>query len=126
MSKLLVNAPNGLQELVEVQDGGGYFDSTLVIWDERTDGQLPPITLGSMKRVGNALVQDATVFAQLKATQDAENIELAKTQYQRDRAKEYPPIGDQLDALWKGGDAATTMLAQVQAVKAKYPKPDAP
>lgn len=50
--------------------------------------------------------------------------ELAKTQYQRDRAAEYPPIGDQLDALWKGGDAATVMLAQVQAVKAKYPKPE--
>ena len=62
-------------------------------------------------------------FAQAKAIQDAKNIELSKTQYQRDRASEYPPIGDQLDALWKGGDAATTMLAQVQAVKAKYPKP---
>lgn len=38
------------------------------------------------------------------------------------RASEYPSIGDQLDALWKGGDAAAEMLAQVQAVKAKYPK----
>ena len=46
------------------------------------------------------------------------------TEYQRQRAAEYPPIGDQLDALWKGGDAAADMLAQVQAVKAKYPKPE--
>ncbi len=38
------------------------------------------------------------------------------------RAAEYPPIGDQLDALWKGGEAAAEMLARVQAVKAKYPK----
>ena len=38
------------------------------------------------------------------------------------RQAEYPPIGDQLDALWKGGDAAAEMLAKVQAVKAKYPK----
>ena len=52
------------------------------------------------------------------------NVELAKTQYQRDRAAAYPPIGDQLDALWKGGDAAAEMLAQVQAVKAAYPKPE--
>ena len=44
--------------------------------------------------------------------------------YQAQRAAEYPPIGDQLDALWKGGDAAAEMLAQVQAVKAKYPKPE--
>jgi hypothetical protein len=46
----------------------------------------------------------------------------AAKQYQRDRAKEYPAIGDQLDALWKGGEAAADMLAKVQAVKAKYPK----
>ena len=38
------------------------------------------------------------------------------------RAAEYPPIGDQLDALWKGGAEAEAMLAKVQAVKARYPK----
>ena len=38
------------------------------------------------------------------------------------RQSEYPTIGDQLDALWKGGDAQTEMLAKVMAVKAKYPK----
>ena len=42
--------------------------------------------------------------------------------YKAKRVAEYPPIGDQLDALWKGGDAAAEMLAKVQAVKAKYPK----
>ena len=42
--------------------------------------------------------------------------------YARSRASEYPAIGDQLDALWKGGDAAAEMLAKVQAVKSKYPK----
>jgi hypothetical protein len=38
------------------------------------------------------------------------------------RQAEYPPIGDQLDALWKGGEAAAEMLAKVQAVKSKFPK----
>ena len=38
------------------------------------------------------------------------------------RASEYPPIGDQLDALWKGGAEAEAMLAKVQAVKQKFPK----
>ena len=38
------------------------------------------------------------------------------------RAAEYPSIGDQLDALWKGGAEAEAMLAKVQAIKAKYPK----
>ena len=45
-------------------------------------------------------------------------------EYQRLRAKEYPSIGDQLDALWKGGEAAASMATQVQAVKNKYPKPE--
>ena len=42
--------------------------------------------------------------------------------YVAKRVAEYPTIGDQLDALWKGGDAQTEMLAKVMAVKAKYPK----
>jgi hypothetical protein len=42
--------------------------------------------------------------------------------YKYNRVAEYPSIGDQLDALWKGGEAATEMLAKVQAVKTKYPK----
>jgi hypothetical protein len=46
----------------------------------------------------------------------------ASKEYITKRAAEYPTIGDQLDALWKGGDAATEMLALVQAVKNKYPK----
>ena len=50
------------------------------------------------------------------------NLEFAKTAYIAKRVAEYPSIGDQLDALWKGGDAAAEMLAKVQAVKVKYPK----
>lgn len=43
-------------------------------------------------------------------------------EYIAKRAAEYPSIGDQLDALWKGGAEAEAMLAKVQAVKQKYPK----
>lgn len=42
--------------------------------------------------------------------------------YSDKRLSEYPSIGDQMDALWKGGDHAAKMLAQIQAIKAKYPK----
>jgi hypothetical protein len=59
----------------------------------------------------------ATELARLQAQYDAK-------EYARKRAPEYPPIGDQLDALWKGGAAAAEMLAKVQAVKTKYPKPE--
>jgi hypothetical protein len=50
-------------------------------------------------------------------------VQLQSLSYRGQRAAEYPSIGDQLDALWKGGQPAADMLAQVQAVKAKYPKP---
>jgi len=56
---------------------------------------------------------------------DAVNAWVDPDQYKYQRASEYPPIGDQLDALWKGGDEAAAMLAKVQAVKAKYPKEQA-
>lgn len=68
----------------------------------------------------DGVVRDATPEEVAEIEQNKARV--ARTKYQRDRAAEYPPIGDQLDALWKGGDAATAMLAQVQAVKAKYPK----
>ena len=39
------------------------------------------------------------------------------------RRAEYPALGEQLDALWKGGDAAAAMTARIAEIKAKYPKP---
>jgi hypothetical protein len=33
-------------------------------------------------------------------------------------------LGNQLDAIWKGGDAYDAMLAKVMAIKDKYPKPE--
>ena len=38
------------------------------------------------------------------------------------RRQEYPPIVDQLDALWKGGESLEQMKQQILAVKEKYPK----
>lgn len=61
---------------------------------------------------------------QLDAAYAAKLAAEAAVAYRAQRAAEYPSIGDQLDAMWKGGDAAAEMLAQVQAVKAKYPKPE--
>lgn len=55
---------------------------------------------------------------------DAAETTMDALAYRDLRKAEYPPIGDQLDAIWKGGQAATAMLAQVNAVKDKYPKPE--
>ena len=57
---LLVNTPTGSQELITVGEGGGYFDESLVLWDERIDGDLPEITLGGMVRTDGELVFDQT------------------------------------------------------------------
>ena len=80
---------------------------------------------------GNAVVIDEALvqaeLTRLQAEQDA-------TQYKRDRAPEYPPIGDQLDALLKHlnyrrtqGDELVQELDDVIAewlsVKSRHPKP---
>lgn len=57
-----------------------------------------------------------------QAEKAAKEAEWKATQYQRDRAAAYPPIGDQLDALFKAGVFPADMAAMIQAVKDKYPK----
>ena len=53
----------------------------------------------------------------------AEQSEFLKTQYQRDRAAEYPPITDYIDGVVKGDTAQVqTYIDACLAVKAKYPK----
>lgn len=58
-----------------------------------------------------------------KPTEAELNAVISAQSYKELRKKAYPPIGDQLDALWKGGQAATDMKAIVDAVKTLYPKP---
>lgn len=48
------------------------------------------------------------------------------TDYVAQRLAAYPPIADQLDALWKGGEAMESMRARVLAVKTTHPKPSVP
>ena len=64
MIKILVNNPQGIQEIIEVGEGGGYFDASRVLWDERIDGVLPSITVGGMVRQGSQLVFNSQLFAE--------------------------------------------------------------
>lgn len=50
--------------------------------------------------------------------------EIENKKYIEKRLKDYPSIGDQLDALFKAGLFPEDMAAQIQAVKDKYPKPE--
>lgn len=74
MFKLLVNAPPGTQEVIEVGEGGGYFDAERVLWDERVDGALPEITLGAMVRQGDSLVVSPDRLAESHAAGAAEAV----------------------------------------------------
>jgi hypothetical protein len=42
--------------------------------------------------------------------------------YKDKRVREYPSIGDQLDALFHAGVFPEAMAAEIQAIKNKYPK----
>jgi len=68
--------------------------------------------------------EEEALWAAEQAAHAEKQAALAKIAYQVQRAAAYPPIGDQLDALWKGGDSAAEMLVQVQSVKAAYPEPE--
>lgn len=55
-----------------------------------------------------------------------------KVDHRRARQPAYPPIGDQLDAIWKALEQVGSlppetrdMLERVKAVKKRYPKRDA-
>jgi hypothetical protein len=51
-----------------------------------------------------------------------EQAETLAQAYKNQRQLEYPPIGDQLDALFRAGVFPADMAAILQAVKDKYPK----
>ena len=77
-----------------------------------------------MKVLENGVVRDATPeeIAQREVDELA-HLEEAKTQYQRDRAAEYPPITDYIDGVVKGDQAQVqAYIDACLAVKAKYPK----
>jgi len=55
----------------------------------------------------------------------AEQVELSKTAYQRQRSLEYPAIADYLDGIVKGDTAQVQAYVDAcLAVKVKYPKPE--
>lgn len=70
----------------------------------------------------------------LQEKKERQQLELAarsrrnKIEYRLNRASEYPPIGDQLDAIIKklcgNGTEFDELCDLVQSIKQKYPKPE--
>jgi hypothetical protein len=77
-----------------------------------------------MKIIENGVIRDARSdeIAQ-RELDNLSHLEKIKEQYRNDRAMAYPPIGDQLDSLFKAGVFPVEMALTIQAVKDKYPKP---
>lgn len=63
-------------------------------------------------------ISEADILAKQKELQ----AEYDAKEYQRKRVNEYPPIGDQLDALYHGGVFPKEMTDILKAIKDKYPK----
>ena len=61
-------------------------------------------------------------WKQITDKQKELDVEYDKNEYQRDRQDSYPPIGDQLDALYHGGVFPKEMADLIKSVKDKYPK----
>lgn len=100
--KLLVNTPSGTQEIIEVGEGGSYFDATLVLWDERTDGALPGITIGGMVRTGAALAFDQTRMDQHTAAAAALPVPQVVSIRQACRQLEIDGLLDDVEAIVAG------------------------
>jgi hypothetical protein len=87
-------------------------------------------TLGdSTETVTNPLPEGA-IEEDLEVSYTTDGKIVKTTDYYNLRQSEYPYIGDQLDAMWKGlkslsiQDADfTNMLIQIENIKNKYPKP---
>tara|TARA_R110000824_G_scaffold291477_1_gene479973 strand:+ start:271 stop:603 length:333 start_codon:yes stop_codon:yes gene_type:complete len=77
---------------------------------------------------GIPMVEDILFTSAQNTSRDKEEAAFATnqaaTQYITDRVKGYPTIGDQLDALWKGGDDQAAMKVIVDKVKTDNPKPE--
>tara|TARA_R110000868_G_scaffold228179_1_gene481159 strand:+ start:1172 stop:1429 length:258 start_codon:yes stop_codon:yes gene_type:complete len=67
--------------------------------------------------------EEETEWDAMAAQHKTNQLEVSKTQYQRDRAAEYPSITDYLDGIVKGDHVQVqAYIDACLAVKAKYPK----
>lgn len=115
MPNLLVNSPNGKQEIINISETGSYFDQTKVLWDERVDGMMPEITLGKMERQGDQLVllQDYITSHKNALLSELRTIKIDEmwAEYES-RAHTDITVGQ---VTYKGGEQYIALLSQVLA-----------
>ena len=67
---------------------------------------------------GTTPISESDILTKQKELQTA----YENNKYQRDRAVEYPSIGDQLDMIYHAGQGGDAFQKAIKAVKDKYPK----
>lgn len=114
--KILVNNPHGQQEVINILEGGEYFDKSRILWDERQDGPMPEITLGGMVREGDTLRFDAGIFSTYNPT--------PKDEYNTSILMQLDAIDKKSIRAIREGDHAriATWNEQAQALRAKLLK----
>lgn len=85
-------------------DGEGWYP---VVFADKKDYN-PVTQIISYEKSGNFIVE--------KISGSPEKV------YWQKRQEDYPSVEDQLDAIWKGGEAMEEMRKRFMAVKAKHPK----
>lgn len=84
------------------------------------DGQV--IHIGTWDSAKSGPMPAGAVVGNFDVTYTAKGAAVLASDYRALRAAEYPPIGDQIDALFHAGVLSPDLAAQISAVKAKYPK----
>jgi hypothetical protein len=56
MCKLLVKLPTGEQSIEVIDSTGEYFDRSRIMWDTRTQGEMPEVEVGKMDVIDGELV----------------------------------------------------------------------
>lgn len=77
------------------------------------------------KKVGEVIhnpLPEGAVITEEEVTVRADGGLAVATDHASLRRAEYPPLVDQLDAIWKGGEHMEAMKTRVLAIKDKHPK----
>lgn len=99
--KKIIDAIKAINANAQVAIRGDNIDNCEIQWLEETS----EISKADIK----------TKMAELQADYEAK-------EYQRNRASEYPSIGEQLDMIYHAGQGGDAFQAAIQAIKDKYPK----
>ena len=127
-----------MKEVIQLNEEG-YFVGTTVADESPLEPNVflmpantieaivPDVPAGKLAKWSDGLwvIEDApidNIEAEEKVEPQTQEKITTNWTYAEWRMSEYPPIGDQLDALFHAGVFPADMAAQIQAVKDKYPK----